>query len=427
MNINLKIKKPTLNGILILLSILAMYHFYYLIDFPDIIDTVLRNTNLSIIIYIFTISLYLLFYKSYKRVTKEYVWLDKYFLILSFTFLLIYSFTAIKYDNQSPVKILCQGARLLLPTMIPLYLKKFQRDGGPKKTFELINNIAIIWTVLIIVQSFIYDTTGNIILDFNTLLVRGVSSRANGIRISGNVFINIMAVYNYFQIFNKNDDAKIKYFIYFILDMYAIVFVCQTRAFIFIVILCLLVQAIFMVRTKRAKKIEIVVLFVAIISLFASGYAQNMANDFIQVDVKENHASVNNRMYALTYYGECFRRNPIFGNGIVAETDGYRYVEHGPLGKAYYSDVGFIGLLAETGLCSIVFFFYPLFKIIKSYRMIRKRKDNIEYDSQFVLPLLVYIIATSFSLIVTDAGRAIAFPLYIAYFIYTEKSLELER
>ena len=44
--------------------------------------------------------------------------------------------------------------------------------------YYLINDIAIIWTVLIIAQSLIYETTGNLILDFDTLLVRGVSSRA---------------------------------------------------------------------------------------------------------------------------------------------------------------------------------------------------------------------------------------------------------
>ena len=39
-------------------------------------------------------------------------------------------------------------------------------------------------------------------------------------------------------------------------------------------------------------------------------------------------------------------------------------VAHGLLGTAFTSDVGFIGLLAETGLFSLVFFVIPIIRMI---------------------------------------------------------------
>ena len=113
----------------------------------------------------------------------------------------------------------------------------------------------------------------------------------------------------------------------------------------------------------------------------------------------------------------------LFGNGF----SNYRYypaVQYGPLGTFYYSDVGVFGLLAETGLMSVIFYFVPLVHIIKTGVRTQRTEQRKKYA--FLIGMIVYLVGTSISLLITDSGRALAYPFVIAMDLYISANLHKE-
>ena len=95
---------------------------------------------------------------------------------------------------------------------------------------------------------------------------------------------------------------------------------------------------------------------------------------------------------------------------------GYSQVAHGLLGTAYTSDVGFIGLLAETGLFSLVFFVIPIVRMV--YVLYKTKEMPLDAMRMFLMVLIIYLLATSATVIITDGSRCLAFPVIMALYEY---------
>ena len=95
---------------------------------------------------------------------------------------------------------------------------------------------------------------------------------------------------------------------------------------------------------------------------------------------------------------------------------GYSQVAHGLLGTAYTSDVGFIGLLAETGLFSLVFFVIPIIRMI--YVLVKTKEMPLDAMRMFLMVLIVYLLTTSATIIITDGARCLALPIIMALYEY---------
>ena len=147
------------------------------------------------------------------------------------------------------------------------------------------------------------------------------------------------------------------------------------------------------------------------ILLFTSDVVWNFISSFSPTG--EQSGSTIARLYAWEYYFNKFLANPLFGFAWPGD-ESYYNVAHGALGVAYLSDVGFVGLMAELGLFSIPFYIVPLARM--GYILYKIGIRNAVKKYMFLVVLFLYLIGSSITLIITDAGRALAFPFIIALF-----------
>ncbi len=117
--------------------------------------------------------------------------------------------------------------------------------------------------------------------------------------------------------------------------------------------------------------------------------------------------------------------NPIFANGFVGDENYYDIV-HGASGVYYqtvlvryfYDDVGIVGQLALLGIFLIGIYIWPLVRIVKiAFRSCRNRTFS---DGKYVMAIVCYLLCTTPTLIVLDAGRVIAFPIILATVEYID-------
>lgn len=417
----MKLKKEGLGIYFIVVAIFILwYHCFYLFGYPAFLDSILNQANFIIIIVAFGLISTWYCFKNYKKYLYIYRnWLIKYLFGVLITFILVFIYSQFKYSEQSVVATLRVGAKYLVPFLIPVFLVIFERDGGTEKLLNVINFIMLLFYVVAIIQSYHYAMTGQFLLDFRKFYYGDIYTRVYGIRVSLGAFGNIMIPYNFSKLYEKNQKGKWFNIVQLILGLYCLVFVQQTRAWIVVVGISIAFQLFFGPQNTKMKVFQFTVVLAVFICLAYTDFFHNIVNTYSEIKINEGSVSTDNRLYAIQYYLSCFMRNMFFGNGFAWCDRGSPYfnVEHGPLGIAYYGDVGFIGLLGQVGLCSFIFFFAPMIRIGKNLKSIFKIQDK-KSNGQFTVSLFVYLISSSVTLIVTDTGLSLLFPLAIAYFAY---------
>ncbi|MDD6644495.1 MAG: O-antigen ligase family protein [Oscillospiraceae bacterium] len=282
-------------------------------------------------------------------------------------------------------------------------LREFLIDGGIEATLNVINVITFVLYVLLFIQFFIYATTGTVIFP------REFGLRSNSIRIPLSAFGNLMIIYNYWKFrFSKNYSAF--NIIQLALGIFLLFFVQQTRAYYIVVLGSILVMELVGKKTKYyvVKNLLIVLCLIAFIGF--SSVWENFV-DSLSVENETYGVATGARLLAIDYYWDAFLDNPLFAQGFIADVR-YTNIMQGPFGIYNYSDVGFIGLLAQTGLFSIVLFIWPVVRWIKI--IIRCKRNNIDYS--LLLGLLFFSLSSMVSLSLFDSPRAILLPFLLAIF-----------
>lgn len=340
--------------------------------------------------------------------------LKHYFLCIA-AFLAICFYSFIKYPSQPIDVAIVEHISLLYVGLTIPFLTLMYKKGGIEQVMSIINIVVFIWYLLLLVQSFVWKNDRSLIFldDFFTT----IQTRSHGIRIGLRAFGNIAILYNFDQFFHSRVRGKKKlfYFIQCCLGLFCLVCVQQTRAFLAVVLISLAVIMIVGAerRTKKtwilfsAAVLLVILAYTGVLGSFLKTF--NMSNDNI-------HAfGTTVRIEAIAYYFKCFTDNIIFGNGF-ANYQYYPTVQYGPFGTFYYSDVGVFGLLAETGLMSVIFYIVPLIHIIRTGIRTQRTEQRKKYA--FWIGMIVYLVGTSISLLITDSGRALAYPLVIAMDLY---------
>lgn len=323
-------------------------------------------------------------------------------------------YSVVNYPKQPVIYSVVQHISILyfvwtIPLLSFLYSSK-----GYKGLFETINVIVFIWYILLVIQYFYWLKTGNLI--FNNILFSNVRTRTYGIRIGLGSLGNIMILYNFNKLVNMSRDLLIKiwYFIQFALGLFCLIFIQQTRAFSAIVFLSMAI-IVFSGAKKISKKIILYsFLFIVIAYIIYTGILYDFFVSFKIDESNREFLGTSLRIDAIQYYLECFRKSIIFGNGFTSDKY-YPLVQYkfsGSFNLLFYSDVGIFGLLGETGIGVVFFYIIPLLTMIKILIKNKLMKNS------FILSLVAYVLLTSFTLIITDVYRAIAFPLIFAIFLY---------
>lgn len=412
----MKIKRRGLGVyICILFAILLDYRFFYLFDFKGSLDFFfhvglnITEGFLALFLYVYI----LLFYGNSMSKYKNF--LINYGAIVISVFFIMTFYSYYTYPAQKVVDTLKMASKFLVPLYIAPVLFSFERDEDARRLVNIINVVSFFWYVYTFVQALCYTQKGTFLFNFSSYYSGEVILRNNSLRIGTGAFGNIMILYNLSNfMFSTDKKEKHRGLIMSFVGLMHLFLLQQTRMWMIIITICI---GIMILNYGENRKQQIQRFVLVILIGFSLAYS-NILGDFMATFSQtsgEYSGSTIAREYSWTYFMSVVAKNPLCGFGLPFDANYFR-VAHGSLGVAQTSDVGFLGLLANMGIMAIGFYVYPILRMVNKYRkQISKCESNIRI---FLLTLIVFVILSSATLIITDAGRCMAFPFIIALFEY---------
>lgn len=408
----MKIRKYGIEIVVAVLFALAIdYEFFYLFSYSGIMRALFRDSKYFLVgILGVCIATYILYGRS-SLIAGYKKRMQKYTIFILIMFGILAAFTILAYPSQKITDTIKIGGRFLYPIYVIPIIWIFERDGGTKKFLSVINCIAVGWSLLSVIQSAFYAQTGTLLFSFMEYFGSDVNVRNGNLRISSLAFGSIMMLYNFIRFYTRQVKGwkRLLAFLEFALGLYCVIVIQQTRAMILVCFVCLALVLLIYGRTLQKKFVGFfIVLFIGIF-LVSTSYVSDFFSTFSSANYEGSSIA---RDYAIGYFWNVFLNNPLVGFGWAFSSS----ITHGPMGIAYTSDVGIVGMLAEIGLFTIPFYIVPIVRmvmIIKRYGLRRMIHDN-----SFLIILIVYLLGTTATLIITDRGRCFGFPLIIALFEY---------
>lgn len=401
------------------------YQIFYLSPLPSWLEF-LKNNQMNLTVGLVSILCAVYYFEKYrKRNIGLYNRLFLYAGICLLTWIVLIIYSVFMYPNQ-PLRLTVgfHATFLYIFLSIPC-ITLFLLEGDRNTIFTIMNIVACVWYLLLIYQHIVYNNSSQIVFNFQELLSSTTRAleREHGIRISLKSLGNIMILYNFDNFFNKKTMGKWRLcsLAAFVMGMYCLIMVQQTRAMIFVVLCALAVIAVFGAKNLNKKVIVFAVGIVLIAILFYSGVITDFLHSFSLQESNAERLGTSIRLRALVYYMQCFLSRPFLGNGFTSDYY-YPEIQHGSSGECFYSDVGIIGLFGEVGLTALIFYIYPLWRVIKTSRLAYKKRLQTEYS--FLIGLAVYLIVSSATLIITATNMMVAFPVIIAYAEYSYEKLK---
>ncbi|MGN1381699.1 MAG: O-antigen ligase family protein [Eubacterium sp.] len=394
-----------------ILILLINDKFFQLCRIPDSLYIWMGSTSRALVGTLCIIfGMLALVWSNKKFRNSEGRFLKLYLGIYTLAIVAIAAYTVLVYDLQ-PAKVSYKYAAEYL-----IVLETFALCGcmvneeNTERVFEVVNIFSFLHNVLIIGQQILYSINRTVFMpDVNVDLYR-----SGVMRISMGTFGNFFILYNFYCLFfDSGKKKKIKYILYLVTGLYALVVVQQTR--MYIVSILIVAVVIILIESKSVRKcITGIVLFcTGIVVLAGTGYLQKLLQSFSSTDDAFT-VSRNNRFYAFSYYWHLFLKHPLLGMGF-ARNDVYKSIVHGPLGIADITDVGFVGQLATLGVCAFIIYIPFLFYLFKT---------AIKTGNRIVLMGALYCLLTSVTLIALNAPNIVLVPFLLAYAFYENRKSE---
>ena len=410
----MKIRKYGLGiAIIIIVAILIDYHFFFLFPYSDFMSRLLywgRYAVLSVLA--FGLYFYLLTFR--RRSLSDYNgWMMRYCAAVIGVFVLFTIYTMVIYPEQKLFDTLIYGGHFGCIVFAVPILFLFERDGGAQRFLRVLNVIAFLWYGYTILQSLVYSQTGTLLFSFQEIYAEDVNIRNEALRVGQDAFGVIMLLYNVSHLLYGTGKKGFSLAM-IILGACQIILVQQTRMMILACCVCLAILVLFYGENRNRRIIRTGLVLAAGAFLAFSPMVSELLQS-LSIQSNEYAGSTLARGYAVTYFWNMFCKNPMMGFAWPYDAS-YANVAHGALGTAYTNDVGFIGMLAELGLFSIVIFIIPLIRMIY---ILRKTRTMPRTDMRmFLVALLVFVIMSSFTLIITDDTRCLGYPVVLALYEY---------
>lgn len=391
--------------VLIILLFLDLSGFYMIV-FPSAINSYIRFNKaflavLAIIIFIFFINRNLIS----NNISS---FLHNYIIVLCFSLLCLIGLTAISNPGQKMITFFIGCSPYLLMFFSLYFIEIMIRDGNTDDFFKYFNIIAFVWYILLIIQSYQYNYNGSLFMLTSQTNER-ILTRDSGIRLGIGTVGNLMILYNFHIIIQKHRKALIN-IILFAMGIYCAFMIQQTRMYNIAIIISL--AMIYISAGKITSKRITRICFIAVVLVFFlnSQIAQSFFDSFSVTGDSGNNTLV--RLKSINYYMSIFYKSPIFGFGLTSNEKVYS-------GGGLYdlTDVGFIGLLAQSGLFSIILFIIPVIRLIYILKESNKAKNRV-VNYPLMVGLCVFVITTAGSLIITNQDRAMIIPIIMALFEY---------
>ena len=406
----MKVKSKTLYTWAIALLLLLDINFFYLISQPDFLGQYNSMYNKALIA-IISLILGGVCLGRHGSFFREYKYVKNYCMLVTVLSVLLIVHGLITY-SQSILSLLRNCDYLLIGFLAIPILYTLRDERSFYSFMKLLNVYAGIWYFLIIVQSILYTATGSMFLNYFT--GEYVWYR-NGVRISLFSVGSLMVYYNFYMAFDEfqSRSHRLKYFIMLIVGVYATLFVQQTRSIDFAMVLAFAIM--YLMKSKNAKRTlqNYGIVIVAFAALWFSGV---LGSFFASFFAGSNYIrSTTLRQEAFLYFAQYWVKHPLFGMGLTNN----EVLTRGPIGRYYMSDVGFVGVLAKTGIAAFVLYGSILWRWFKIIGKLRKSTDaRYKSISVLLIGLAVYFIAPVYAMSVYANAYCISIPIMIAIFEY---------
>lgn len=393
--------------------ILLDFHLFYIVKFPSFIERYFGSSNRLWLLGFVGFAFYII-YKGSKFLSTylENAFYANYIPLAGMIVVVLIIYTQIVYSAQSLNDTLRLCGQYLWYSQVFVYLYLFRSDGGPRRVLGMINKITIVWYLILIAQYFVFQSSGSLIFDLKSSFTSEILVRDQGIRLSLKSIGNFMIVNNYYYwytSYGNNIKQKVWSLLSFLLGVFCLVFVQQTRGYMLVIAISLIIITLFANDTTTKKMRAGIILIVVAVYIGTSG----VLNDFFgSFDLGAQYGgSTLARVNATEYYWKAFLANPVFGGVGLAAEQYYFSLVHGPTALCYVDDVGFLGSLATTGMFSMFFFLVPAFRIFNVARKVMRydRKLGI-----YIYTIFAYLMFSCGSLIIINQQRFVLFPLLIS-------------
>lgn len=282
----------------------------------------------------------------------------------------------------------------------------FFKDGGTEKFFEYLNIIVLIWNILIIVQAVLYNF-GGIVIDPN-LEFKDNTIRNDSLRLNLRSMSHLMIIYNIDYLYNKKS-KKIKYICLIVIGLFAMFYVEQTRGYYLAIALSAIAIILCFNRSKRKLILTILITTLVAVVVWKTNIIPNFYNSLF---VGNNQmATGENRVMEYNAVGMVLKKSLFWGAGF--QPTGDSFILSGV--SVYFNDIGIVGLIGQIGLWAIAIYGLFLSRLIFIVVKLFKKKSE---EASLLLGILVFVIATSISLICYWETTCLLCPVVWAIFEY---------
>lgn len=394
------------------------FNFYHLNAFLSYLFVRVNadyNKTLIAVISVACLLLLLLNKKAKKIYTTEYPYFNIINLALFFFIVLETVFGVIRYD-QSPFDIFAEMRHYYIVLMAFPVCYGLEKCANTQKILDRFLTLIFVYVILILLQAIVYNADS---LWFLNGYISEKSFRDGSLRIGLGSLAPFLLLYSFSCCCDsrRNFRKRCAALITSVVTAGAYVYCTQTRALNLALGGALL--AILMVARYRASK-KAVLLYLLAAGIFFCFY-QGIFSDLVYslfFDQSKSSSALG-RLYSIKHYLQAFYDNPVFGTGIIRETNlKFAFIKHGSDGLVYSDDVGLIGLIGENGIIGLIFYSLILFRLLYlTYEMVIKKKIW-NTDTYFMTGMSVFLILTSATLIITNTMRIFLCPFLLAFYEY---------
>lgn len=389
-------------NLFILLILLIEYRFFYLISFPDMIQKTMTYHN-KVLVFLVSLGLFLC-YGVYKKNVLFSKYVYSYIILIALSAL----FSYLKYQPNLNEIVLPLVAYLSIVLYFPM--RRYLKNHTPF-FINLLTWLNIIANVVMVIQLFYYRLTFKVFLHiYEFYSVGRIFTRDGDIRITYlGTIISFSCIVSIGIIFLKKSQYKLLktdikiHWLNILLSLIYFQFISQTRMYVIVILGTIFILMYVSVKSKNfiVNIIRQIMFFIVILLLvFYSGvldYFRMLIQPFIDGSYIYD-GSYYARLESLNYFSDVIKSNPLFGNGLLLPNakSSYYNIITGPMGYAFYTDVGILGLTAQFGIPMLIWYLLLIKYIFKIYQI---------NHNKIILSLVIFICLSSATLIVTDPQR----------------------
>lgn len=284
--------------------------------------------------------------------------------------------------------------------------------GGYDRLLKDILAMTLVFMTIKTLRAFLYNFTGITVLN-----AMSYSLRHGRMRMSLNAFGGIVFIFCVYKIMELSRKSK-EYYYYLAATLFIFfyeIYINMTRMYIISFFVTFAVMVFVKRRPKGARLFVIILLFIAVAVLAATGVIGAFLETFSESN-EEFGASTLGRSYSMSYFSEVANSQPVFGlSFLVPDTPLRTNLFFSSTGTAYLDDLGIVNMYFRYGILGIILTVLIFGRMIYCAVMALIAKSQ---RAVIIVGIITFIALTCVSLCVFDGQRILTVPLYWAILEY---------